>query len=81
VALGHTGRPLVAARPIVAAYVIFSLAVLVRVLSPIAGAWHLRLVDLAATGWLAAFAIFLRVYWPILTRPRADGRPERRTAS
>lgn len=81
VALGHTGRPLAAARPIVAAYVIFSLAVLVRVLSPIAGAWYLRLVDLAATGWLAAFAIFVWVYWPILTRPRADGRPERRTAS
>jgi uncharacterized protein involved in response to NO len=80
VALGHTGRPLAAARPIVAAYVIFSLAVLVRVLSPVAGAWTLRLIDLAATGWLAAFAIFVWVYWPILTRPRIDGRPERRTA-
>lgn len=78
VALGHTGRPLKAARPIVAAYVIFSLAVLVRVLSPIAGDWYLRLVDLAASGWLAAFAIFVWVYWPILTRPRIDGRPERR---
>jgi uncharacterized protein involved in response to NO len=81
VALGHTGRPLAAARPIVAAYVIFTLAVLVRVLSPVAGAWTLRLIDLAATGWLAAFAIFVWVYWPILTRPRIDGRPERRNAT
>ncbi len=29
----------------------------------------------AATGWTFAFALFTLIYWPILTRPRADGRP------
>ncbi len=26
--------------------------------------------------WIAAFAIFVRIYAPILTRPRIDGRPD-----
>ena len=28
----------------------------------------------AGAGWCLAFAVFTVVYWPILTRPRADGR-------
>lgn len=80
VALGHTGRPLVAARPIVWAYVIFGIAVLVRIFSPLGASLYLPLLDLAAAGWVLAFGIFVWVYWPILTRPRVDGRPERRLA-
>jgi uncharacterized protein involved in response to NO len=35
------------------------------------------LAALLASGllWAAAFAIFSVVYAPVLTRPRADGRP------
>jgi uncharacterized protein involved in response to NO len=74
VALGHTGRPLVVAAPIVVAYGILNLAVALRVLGPVLPGNDLALVDLAATGWVVAFGLLLVVYWPILTRPRPDGR-------
>jgi uncharacterized protein involved in response to NO len=25
--------------------------------------------------WVGAFALYAILYWPILSRPRADGRP------
>ncbi len=78
VALGHTGRPLTAAPLTVAAYVALNAAVLVRILSPVGPGAYLSLIDVAATGWIVAFGLFLWVYWPILTGPRVDGRPERR---
>jgi len=74
--LGHTGRPLVAARPTVWAYALLVAAVMVRVFGP---AWHavsyVEIVLLAAGLWSAAFALLLVVYAPILLRPRADGKP------
>lgn len=75
-ALGHTGRPLVAARSIAAAYLLLSLATAVRVFLPsLAVADYLWSVMLAGALWLAAFALFLVKYTPILMRPRIDGRP------
>ena len=71
VALGHTGRPLQAARLTVFAYWLLMLATLVRVLGPLTGKNYLLMIDLSATGWMLAFAIFTWVYWPILSRPRA----------
>lgn len=68
VALGHTGRPLQAARAIVVAYWIMMIAVLIRVLGPLSGKSYLLLIDITAAGWMLAFAIFVWVYWPILTR-------------
>jgi len=74
VSLGHTGRPLLAARATVIAYWIFMLAVIARVIAPallpVAGNTYMRILDLAASGWIIAFVIFLMVYWPVLTRPR-----------
>jgi uncharacterized protein involved in response to NO len=70
VALGHTGRPLQAARLTVFAYWILMFAVLARVLGPLNGAVYMRMIDLSAMGWILSFAIFTWVYWPILTRPR-----------
>jgi uncharacterized protein involved in response to NO len=29
----------------------------------------------STAAWSAAWLIFVIVYWPILTRPRIDGRP------
>lgn len=75
VALGHTGRPLSLPRFGVVIYIAISAAALARVLAA------LQLLDyrtgllLAAIGWSLAFATFTLMYWPILTRPRADGRP------
>ena len=70
VALGHTGRALKAAPLTVVAYVVLNAAVLVRILSPLLTGSYLAFIDIAAAGWIAAFGLFLAVYWPILTRPR-----------
>jgi len=70
VALGHTGRPLQAARMTVVAYGVFTLAAMIRVAGPLTGDAYLLLIDLSAAGWLLSFALFSWVYWPILTRPR-----------
>jgi uncharacterized protein involved in response to NO len=69
VALGHTGRALTASPPTVAAYLVLNAGVLVRVLSPLAPDSYLALIDVAAASWIAAFGLFLWVYWGILTRP------------
>jgi len=75
-ALGHTGRPLVAAKPIVAAYQLLTLAAIVRVFGPaVAPAMVQNTWTLAGTLWIAAFVIYCAVYAPILSRPRADGLP------
>jgi uncharacterized protein involved in response to NO len=42
------------------------------VLGPLTGYNYMLLIDLSAAGWMLAFAIFVWVYWPILTRPKAD---------
>ena len=75
-ALGHTGRPLVAARPIVVAYVLLTLAAATRVLTPALAPTMLQASwTLAGTLWIAAFALYCVVYAPILSTARADGRP------
>ncbi len=76
VALGHTGRPLVVKPAITAAYVALNLAVLARLADPLLAS-AAGPVGSAAAGllWTLGFLIFLLVYLPILTRPRADGRP------
>lgn len=74
--LGHTGRPLVAGRMAVVAYVLLTFGVLVRVFGP-----ALQVVDYritlwaAASAWALAYVLFVVNYAPILTRPRADGLP------
>ena len=72
VALGHTGRPLHAARLTVMAYIILTLAIGIRLLGPLTGLQYMRTVEFAAGGWILAFVIFVWVYWPILTRPRVE---------
>ena len=73
--LGHTGRELRVAKPIVAAYLLLTAAALARVfgisLLPDAFDW----LVVAGTCWSASFGLFLLVYAPILLRPRADGKP------
>jgi uncharacterized protein involved in response to NO len=73
--LGHTGRDLVASPLTVAAYVLLPLAALARVFGPALIEDGLLPLILAATLWLAGFAMFLLAYAPILLRPRADGKP------
>lgn len=74
--LGHTGRPLVVSRGIAIAYVLLLLAAVVRVFGPaLLPAAYLATVEAAALLWIAAFAIYVIGYAPILTQERADGKP------
>lgn len=75
-ARGHTGRPLRADRYETACYVMVPLAALVRVFVPlVAPALLLQAVVWSAVLWSAAFGLYFVRYWPVLTRPRLDGRP------
>jgi uncharacterized protein involved in response to NO len=74
-ALGHTGRPLVAGP---AEHLIFwgiQLGALVRVLSPGLPGPYTVWIGVAGLAVALAFATMTIRYWPILTRPRVDGRP------
>jgi uncharacterized protein involved in response to NO len=75
-ALGHTGRPIVAAKPIVLSYVLLTLAAVVRVFGPVVAPASVQATwTMAGTLWIGAFSIYLMVYAPILSRPRVDGKP------
>ncbi len=75
VAMGHTGRPLALVPMGLWIYVSILLATLLRVLVA------LQLMDfrigimLAALCWVLAFGLFVILYFPVLSRPRADSRP------
>lgn len=72
--LGHTGRPLRVAGSVTAAYLVLSLATVIRVAGPLWLPEYYNVAVLTAgTGWCVAFAVFTWVYWPILTRPRIGG--------
>ncbi len=75
-ARGHTGRPLRADRYEVACYALVALAAVVRVFLPLASPTQTIHAVLASAGlWSAGFALYAVRYWPVLSRPRIDGRP------
>ena len=75
VALGHTGRPLEISRAVVISYVLVSVAALIRIFGPwLAPDRYVGLLTASVFVWIAAFAIFLVIYIPILIRPRVDGK-------
>jgi len=76
VSLGHTGRPLSPPKSMTIAYVLISLAALVRTFGP----WGLPektllFIDISGGLWIAAFVIFIIGYGPMLMSARKDGRP------
>jgi uncharacterized protein involved in response to NO len=73
--LGHTGRPLVAPRAVAAAYVLLTVAALLRVAAPLLPDNYNALLAAAGCAWALAFALFSVIYLPILTGPRVDGTP------
>lgn len=77
VALGHTGRSIIPAPLTIAAYCLVNAAALLRVLFSLVSDDTLRTASLIGSGslWSLAFLFFAIVYLPILSRPRADGRP------
>lgn len=76
VSLGHTGRPLQVPGGLPIAFALVFLAAIIRAGLPVAmpeltvWAWQI-----SAGLWIIAFAIFAYRYIPILTTPRADGKP------
>ena len=76
IARGHTGRPLEADLWDVSCYLLVVLAGLVRVLVPLAAPAQIISAVMASAGlWSAGFALYAVRYWPVLTRPRIDGKP------
>jgi uncharacterized protein involved in response to NO len=75
-ARGHSGRPLVADRYETACYALIQIAALVRVFGGIAlPEFYRATVVVSGLCWSVGFAIYAIRYWPILTRPRLDGKP------
>ncbi len=73
VALGHTGRPLVARPAITAAYLFVVLGAALRVFGPVAlplGYIHIMVCSMLV--WSAAYLVFLVIYLPVLVWPRLD---------
>ncbi|MBP0604562.1 NnrS family protein [Aeromonas sanarellii] len=76
VSLGHSGRALQVRHRITVAFALVILSALMRVLLPLC--WpNLTLTgwNLSGWSWIAAYGLFVWVYAPILTSPRADGHP------
>jgi uncharacterized protein involved in response to NO len=74
--LGHTGRPLQTGRAEVFCYVAIQLSALTRVFLPLAfPSFYLHAIIGSGLLWSLAFGAFTISYWPILSRPRADGKP------
>ncbi len=75
VALGHSGRALVTAKPVNIAFMMLNVGAFVRVLLPIVAPGHYSLWLYLSSGlWLAGFVLFCVVYLPILVSPRVDGQ-------
>lgn len=68
--LGHTGQGLVAGRGTQAIYVLVTLAALLRLGAPLAGADAMHLTWAAGAAWSGAFGLFALVYGRLLLRPR-----------
>ncbi len=76
VSLGHTGRPLQPVRSVELAFVALNLGVAVRVFGPMLNdSIYTFWVHLSGGLWIISFTIFAIVYLPILSKPRADGKP------
>ena len=77
ISLGHTGRNIGQhSRLLAPAFMALCAAYVARVLLPIIAPEHTLLwLCIAQAAWIVAFALFVRVYAPILVKPRADGMP------
>ncbi len=75
-ARGHSGRPLHADRFEVACFVLIFAAAVVRVFGPmVATERYVASVLASALLWSAGYGLYAVRYWPVLTRPRIDGKP------
>lgn len=75
VSVGHTGRPLKLVNFGLAIYFAITASVVFRLLTAAGLIGFSSGISLSALGWVSAFGLFLVLYWPILSRPRVDGKP------
>jgi uncharacterized protein involved in response to NO len=76
VALGHTGRELVAPPGIAVAYALITIGALIRTVGPaLLPVASLPVLIASGLCFAAAFALFTAIYAPVLTSARVDGRP------
>jgi len=74
--LGHSGRPLVASAPLVAAYALLPLAAVLRfIASELQGEAYFPATLGAGAAWIFAFTLFSAALWPAFWGPRADRAP------
>lgn len=75
-ARGHTARPLIADGWELAIFLLVQAAALVRVFGGmISPALYLSAIQVSGVLWAAAFGLYAVHYWPVLSRPRLDGKP------
>lgn len=67
--LGHGGREIHADWATITAYVCVIAAAGMRVFAP--PEW----IEAAAVAWIVGYGLFVIAFWPVLTRPRVDGKP------
>jgi uncharacterized protein involved in response to NO len=75
-ARGHTGRALLADGAETTMFWLLQGAAIARVFGGLV--WfelYLPSIQLSAILWAAAFGLYAVRYWPVLTRPRLDGKP------
>lgn len=75
VPLGHTGRAFVLPKGGAWIYWLLLLAAITRVLAMLPGLPQRELILTASVGWVGAFALWIVLYWPVISRPRVDGKP------
>ncbi|MBE8718830.1 NnrS family protein [Cellvibrio polysaccharolyticus] len=75
VALGHTGRPMKLPRFAVFIYIAILVAAVLRMATALQWLPFGSGILLSVFAWALAFGAFVVIYWPILSRPRVDGRP------
>lgn len=73
VALGHTGRLIVASRWTTLAFALMIGGGVLRVLAPLVPAAYQVSIVVAGVAWSLSLLVFVLEFAPILARPRADG--------
>ncbi|MBN8630457.1 MAG: NnrS family protein [Rhodobacterales bacterium] len=73
--LGHTGRALVAPRPVALAYALIPLSALIRCLGAELPALSIPAILLAGALWLLAFGLYTAALWPVFWGPRKARSP------
>jgi len=69
---GHTGRDLTASNWTMAIYGAMTAAALLRIATGAFPQGYMAMLEAAGTSWIAAFAMFLLEYAPMLLGPRAE---------